>query len=826
MFITACKFFRRDWRSGELTALFLALSVSVASMSSTSIFVDRLNRSTKLKAAEFLAADLLVTSHFPLPGNWLEKAERLNIKTASTAEFATVLIHGDKLLLCGIKAVTDAYPLRGSLTTVMGQNSKQLDTVEIPSFGTAWISPRVMQVLGLNLGDSIEVGERKLKLTRILKYEPDRRGNFLSLAPRVMINKLDLEATAAIQPGSHVHQYFLFAGTDATIKDFTAWLSPQLDPTQKILDVHENRPELGNAYSRAERYLGLSSVVVVMISGVAIAMASRRYSERHFSLTAILRCLGAQRYEIYKLFAYQMLILGFVAGSIGCLLGWLSQKLLIVYLHNLLPPNLADSSIFVVSIGLILGWVILAGFSLPPLLRQSQVSPLRVLRKDLDPIASNSLLVYGLGASVIFYLLLRFTQDLKLIGYFVGIATLSVVVLGGCVLILLRASQFIALFPRFSWRFAMKNLSRHLWSNVGQIVAFSVTIMAVLVILVIRTDLLQSWQNQLQDDAANHFALNIFPSKQKSLENWLDRKGIHASRFFPVVRGRLTAINKIDVHKIASHDSQGERAINRDLVLTDTVELPTGNKLVEGDWWQDGALNKVSVEQKLADNLNIHVGDILSFSVGSQSVEVSVSSIRSVKWDSMTPNFYMILSPGTLKTFPRTYLTSFYIPGDQGHLLNELVRQFPNITILQVDQILKQINSVLAQVSLAVEYMLVFSLIAGLAVLSAAVYASMDERIYSACLLRTFGASGSMIKESQGIEFGTLGFVSGFLAAITSEAILWTLYRMVFDLDYQFTWQIWIFAPVISAILIGIFGYGCTRKVIKQSPLVLLRELQ
>lgn len=820
-----CRFLLRDLRSGELTALMLALTVAVSGMTATSCFVDRLNRTTRLKASEFLAADLVVTAHSRLPERWAETAAEAGLQTASTREFASVLLNGEKLLLCGVKAVSDRYPLRGALET-KPPNSESDGGNRIPDPGHAWVAPRVLGALGLNTGDRIRIGDATFTITREILYEPDRRGNFLSLAPRVLINQRDLAATGMVQPGSHVHYYELFAGPRQSMKTFSDWLQPQLEPAQKLLDIYEHRPELGAAFTRAERYLGLTTTVVVLICGVAIAMAVRRYSERHFNLTAILRCLGSGKNAIYLLFGGQLLLLGLVAGVAGSALGWLSQEVLVFYLAEYLPADLLPPGPFTLAIGVVAGLVVLAGFSLPPLLRQGEVSPLRVLRRDLAPPPPNVWMVYTLGGAVIFLLLYRYTHDPGMVGLFLGGLLVAASVLSLLVILVLRASRRLLVLPGFIWRFAVSSVCSRMNANVVQILAFAVTMTAMIVILVIRTDLLQTWEAQLDENAPNYFALNIFDTDSDAFNRWLERNGLRPGRMFPVVRGRLTEKNGKDVHTIADRGPRGESVINRDLTLTYTRDLPDGNRIVRGEWSDQALPGRISVEQRVAESLGISPGDVLSFRIGSRTVQATVASIRTVNWDSMNPNFYVIFSPGTLEDYPLSYLTSFHVPEGREDVIPGLAAEFPAVTLLEVGMILGQIQSILAQVSLAVEAILVFSLLAGLTVLFAAVYSSLDERLYSASLLRAFGASARQLRDSQFLEFFLLGLISGLFAASLSEVILRVLYSRVFELQFHTLWWIWTLFPAVAALLIGGLGHACTRRVVHQSPATLLRELQ
>ncbi|WP_031434368.1 ABC transporter permease [Methylomarinum vadi] len=815
----------RDARSGELGILLLALIIAVTSSTAISLFADRLHRTMTNQAAEFLAADLVVTSPRPIPEHWLKKARELNLREANTAEFSSVLIENDEMLLAGVKAVTDSYPLRGYLKTITDDYMTETIRHQGPSPGKAWVEKRVLSALKLQLGDPLTVGEKRLTIERIVTYEPDKRGDLYSLSPRVMINAADLAATRVIQPGSHVHYFFQFSGAAPALLEYNRWLKPLLNPSQRLMDIHEDRPELGNALSRAERYLGLSSIVVIVIAGVAIAMTTRRYSERHFDATAILRCLGCKQHEVLWLYLCQFLLLGIVASVIACGLGWLAQEVLFHLLRNLLPAQVAAPGFFAVIFGFMTGLAILFGFALPPLLRLKNVPPLRVLRRDLQPLPASAWLVYGLALLLIAVLIWRYTEDLKMTATIIGGGLLATLLLG--LLVYAVLVQLRRLLPklRLSWRFGLQNLIRHARSTTNQVLAFSITLVAMILSLTVRTDLLNDWQRQLPDNAPNHFALNIFPEQKDALKRELEEQNIDGSRFYPVVRGRLVKINGVAVQRIVSKESEGERATHRDLSLTWAETMPEENKLIAGQWWDSVKTGLVSIEAKLAKSLKVGMGDQLTFTIGSRQMTATVSSIREVQWDTMKPNFYMIFSPGTLDGFASTYITSFYLPEEKKNYLNTLVKNHPGTTILEVDLILKQFKSILAQLTEAVNFLLYFALAAGFTVLFAAIYSTLDNRIYEGALMRTLGANRRLLRKAHLLEFAALGLISAMLSIVMSEGLLLSLYHFVLHLDYRPDVLQWAVTLLSGGLFIALAGYWGVREVVRKSPMRIFREL-
>jgi len=816
------KLLGRDSRSGELTLVVLALLIAVSNSTAISLFADRLQRTMAEQAAEFLAGDLVMTDAAPIDDRWLAQANGLGLQHSQTSEFLSMLLENDEMLLAAVKSVSDGYPLRGQLKTSDGDLLIETSVKQGPEPGTAWVDKWLLTALKLKLGDALTVGEKPLTITRVLNYEPDKRSDFYSFSPRVMINQADLQATEVIQPGSRVRYGVQFKGEETALANLKQALKAQLTPSQKILDIHNDRPELGSALQRAERYLGLSSVLVILIAGVAIAMATRRYSERHFSAIAVLRCLGATQRDIAWLYGGQFLLLGLLSCAAGCGLGWLAQFGLFQLLKTLLPQQLANPSWLAVFLGFITGMAILLAFALPPLLRLQRVSPLRVLRLDLAPLPSSAWLIYGLAVVIVTALVWRYTDDAQLTATIVGIGLLALLALGLLMAGLLRLAA--GLLPRMSlhWRFGLKGLLRDSKTTVTQMLAFTITLTAMALSFTVRSDLIADWQRQLPQSAPNHFALNILPDRLEDFQNDLQQAQIASNRFYPVIRGRLVAINQQDVQLRVSKDSQGEEATQRELSLTWSAQLPEDNKITAGDAWQGDKPGLVSVEKKLADNLKIQPGDQLQFNVGGTLVNATVGNLRTVEWDTMQPNFYMIFSPGSLDGLPTTYMTSFHMAAEQKPLLLTLLKKYPATTVLEVEQIVKQLQTILTQLTQAINLLFYFALAAGFTVLFTAVYATLDQRIYEGAVMRTLGARRGLLRLTHIIEFGLLGMLAGTLAAIAGEAILYALYTRVMHIDYHPGYLQWLLLPTLGACSIGLAGYWGVRRVVDHSPLRVL----
>ncbi|BAV32848.1 ABC transporter permease [Sulfuricaulis limicola] len=822
----AWRLLTRDWRAGELRVLAAALVIAVGAVTAIGFFSDRLNRAMTYQSADLLGADLRLTGAEPVPAEWIRSAADHGLRHVETLDFASVVVHGDKLQLASIKAAAPGYPLRGTLRTAPALYAAETDTVDIPAPGTAWVEARILQALGLAIGARIEIGSAAFTVTRVLTYEPGRGGSFFTMAPRVLMHRDDVAATAVVQPGSRVTYSYLFAGADTDLARYQEWLKTRLGPHHRLFDVRDAGSSIGRALGRAERYLGLTSLLAVLLAGVAIAMGARRYSERHFDTAAMLRCFGATQGDLVRLFVPQFLLLGLVASAAGCALGWLTQEAVFYLLREVYPVRLPPAGLAPVAFGFFTGLLALAGFALPPLMRLRQVPPLRVIRREMAPLPPAAWLVYGSAAAAILILMWRFTGSLLLTAAVLAGSLAAAAALAAFAGALLALSRRVHRRVGVAWRFGMNNLWRRTRTSIGQILAFGLVLMAMAVIALLRTDLLNTWQTQLPPDTPNHFAFNILPQNVAAMQGFFAANRIPASDLYPMVRGRLTEINGRPVTQAVTKEDDGNEAIRRELNLTWTDTLPSDNRLVRGAWWNNTATaNPVSVEEKLAKKLGIEIGDELTFSIAGSERRAQVASIRSVQWDSFHPNFYMIFPPGALDGLPATYLTSFHLEPEQKPLLTSLVRAFPAVTVLEMDQVLAQVRTILAQVTAAVELVLLFVLAAGFAVLFAVLSASLDERFHEGALLRTLGAGRRQLRAAHFAEFAVLGMLAGVLAAIGTELIAWVLYTRAFELEYRFKWPVWVLTPLAGGLLIGLAGYIGTRRVVSQSPLTVLREL-
>src|SRR5450830_33191 len=825
LFSLATRQLLRDARAGELRVLFFALLVAVAASTAIGYFGARLNGAMLLRATEFLAADLVLDGTSGARPEQVQSGRDLGLEHARAVEFSSVIATDNAIQLSSIKAADEHYPLRGALKSAAEPFGAETAGGG-PAPGEAWVEARLLTALDLKIGDSIDVGMKTVRLARVLTYEPDRSVNFYSLTPRVLINLADLDATGVVQPGSRVDYRELWRGSASALASYRESITPSLAANQRLLDARDGNRQIGGALGKAERYLNMASLVAVLLSGVAVALSASRFAARRFDASALLRCLGLSRRETMTLFSLQLAMLGVLASVCGALLGWLAQLGLFALLHDLLPADVPAGGLRPALAGIGTGLVALAGFALPPLAALGRVPPLRVLRRDLLPIPSSTWMVYGAALLALGLIMWRLSLDLVLTFALLGGGVVAALILGGLLLLLLQSLRRLLARASLPWRLGLGQLLRHPLAAAGQSLAFGLILLSMGLIALLRGELLDTWQNQLPKDAPNYFALNILPADKDAFGARLLELQAQSAPLYPVVPGRPISINGEPLQGIVSKDSSGDRAVQRDLSLTWAADLPPGNALTAGAWWaqQPGdEIPGVSVEAKVAESLKLKLDDHLVFTVAGENREARVTSLRTINWDNFQPNFFMIFQPGTLKDLPATYLTSFYLAPGHDRQIIDLSRAFPAATILQVEALLEQLRSILAQVTLAVEYVLLFVLAAGMAVLFSGLQATLDERIRQGALLRALGAERKLLVKARRIEFGLLGAISGLLAALGTELVTWVLYRYAFDLAWHP--HVWLLLlPVIGAVLIGGAGVFGTRRALNASPLTVLRE--
>lgn len=823
--LLALRLLLREARSGELTLILAALLIAVTSTTAIALFSARLDLAMQSRSNDLLGADLRLQSTSKIDPAWQEEAQRLGLSTSQILTFPSVVLHGDDMSLAAIKAVDKGYPLRGILRIreQAGDDAATLDATQGPLPGEAWVEPRLLALLNAQLGDEVELGTTRLRLSAVIVEESDRGGNFYNLSPRLMMNWADLEASGLTAAGSRLNWRLLLLGDEQTLAQLRTFRD--LAPNQTFESLADSNQAMANALDKARRYLGLAAMLAVVLASVAVAISAQRYASRHFDISALMRTFGLARAQVWNIYALQLLQLGLMATLAGLALAALLQAGLLAVLGELVPQPLPAAPWSAWLLGASSGVLTLLGFALPYLLPLARVTPLRVLRRELQPVPLSGWLITSLALIALTLLLFLFTHDLPMTLGMMGGGSLLVVImllaLNGLIQSLRRllAQRDLPLM----WRFAWQHLSRNSRQSAGQILAFALTMMVMLVIGALRNDLLADWQASLPDDAPNVFAINIQPYEVDEFRQSLKDAGLESQKLYPMVPGRLLRINDVSVQELAVAD---DPAINRDLALTSDPQLPASNIIEEGRW--QALLDEsaqVSLEQRLAGRLGVGLGDTLSFSAGGVEFSAVVSSIRSVDWGSMTPNFYMMFSADVLAQLPANYLTSFYVPPESQARLTALIRQYPGITLLDMQVVLGQVQTLLEQVSLAVELILLFVLVAALLVMLSSLVAALPERLREGAVLRTLGAGRAMLRRGHLAEFALLGFISSLLALIGAEAICFGLYRGLLSLPYSGLGWVWLGLPPLAAIMLALPGMWLMRRTVKVAPLTVLREL-
>lgn len=824
----------RELKAGQLTIISLALILAVTVATVISVFSNRLDSGMLSKSTEILGADLRIRSSEAIPENFVLQAESLGLNTTRTLSFPSVVVAGESMSLAAIKGVEVAYPLKGTVIISNDAFSEGYQVQSGPARGEVWLESRLLALLNIQVGDQVEVGRSQFTVAAVINQESDRGGNFYSLSPRLMMHLSDIEAAGLIQTGSRLRWRLLVAAphewpltqAQAAVAQYQQWLEPELSISQNLESLSDNNQALSASLDKARQYLSLSAILAILLSGIAIAMAARDYALHHFDTSALLRTLGASQKQVLLLFSLQLLYLAIICSLIGLVLGTLAQTVLVTLLSGLFQNALPEASLSAWLLASVTAPATLLGFALPHLLSLGKVSPLRILRRELEPLGWGAISIYSLAMLAIFGLSLWFTQNALMS---------AILVIGGCLglLILVQGVRLflgflnrlvpvarLSLYLRFAWRQVMQNPQQ----TATQVLAFSMILMIMLIISIVRHDLLADWQRALPDDAPNFFSMNIQQHEKTRYEAKLAEVGFEHKPLFPMVPGRLTQINALNVHE---HDTLKEDpALQRDLALTWSQHLPEGNDILQGNWHDNHSpVQQVSVESGLAKRLGITLNDELTFEVAGQRVTATVSSIRKVDWGTLSPNFYMILSSSALENLPLSYLTSFYVPEEKQDQLMSLIRDYPTITLLDMSMVFGQIQTLVNQVTLAVEYLLLLVLFAGLLVLLAALYSSLDERIHQGAILRTLGVSKANLRRKQWSEFAFLGLISGLIALLGAEVISFCLYRFLLDLNYSPQYNLWLWVPACSALLIMFLGAITTRKVSQQPPIVVLREI-
>ncbi|WP_298926173.1 FtsX-like permease family protein [uncultured Ramlibacter sp.] len=794
----------RDLRAGELRLLIVAVTLAVAALTAVGFFADRLKGGLARDARQLLGGDAVVSSDNPTPQAFMDKARALGLQSTVTLGFPTMgrasEAQGGASKLVALKAVSPGYPLRGNLTVATAPETPGAVTREVPARGEAWVDAPLLEAIGLKAGDMLLLGDARLRISRIIVLEPDRGGGFMSFAPRVMVNAADLPATRLIQPASRISYRFAVAGKDRDVAAFADWAAQEAKKREvsglRVESLEGGRPEMRQTLDRAEKFLNLVALLSALLSAVAVALAARGFAAGHLDDCAMLRVLGQSQRTIAWSYAFEFALIGLAASALGVAIGYGVHFVFVLLLAGLVEAALPAASFWPVAFGLGMGLTLLFAFGLPPVLQLAQVPPLRVIRRDVGNLRPASAAVLAIGVTGFAVLLLAASSDLLLgaiaVGGFAG-AVLLFAALSWLAVKGLRLAVNEATAPRWLV-LATRQISARPAYAVVQVSALAVGLLALVLLVLLRTDLIASWRQATPPDAPNRFVINVMPEQNQAFQQALREAGVQRFDWYPMIRGRLVAVNGKAVAPDDYTEDRAKRLVDREFNLSHSAVQPPHNAVVAGRWQAEEA-GAISVEEGIAKTLGLKLGDSLRFDIGGIQAESRITSLRKVDWGSMRANFFVIYPVSAMADVPVTFMSAFRAPDGKG-FDNALVRAFPNITNVDMTSTINQIQGVLDKVVRAIEFLFGFTLAAGVVVLFAAVTATREERAREFAIMRAVGARASLLRQVQRAELAGVGLLAGFLASIVASVVGWALARWVFD----FTWTASPLVPLLGAL--------------------------
>jgi len=809
----------RELKSGEVRVLAAALALAVAAMTAVGFFTDRVAQGVQARSSEVLAADLVLRSNRPIAPAQASLAGDVGLATARTASFPSVVLAGDESALADIEGVTEGYPLRGALRVSSAFDAESVTVNAVPPPGEAWADPRLLARLGAAVGQVVQLGRIELEITRLLDYRPDQGFSFAELAPTLLVNYADIEPSGLVAPGSRVSYRLLLAGDAGALAAYRNRV--ELGVGERLRGIEDAQPEIGNAVERAGRFIGLASLVSALIAAVAVAMAARRFASRRMDTVALMKCVGAPRRFVLTAMLVQLLVVGLAASLVGLALGWLAQEGLVRILADLVGDQLPPPTLAPAIGGLVLAAIVLAGFALVPIIELCRTPPGRVLRRDLLPPSAGPLVLYGAAIVGVLALLTWQVRDATLVGWLaLGTAAVMLGLAAGGWLLVQAASRLRG--GGAAWRYGLANVSRRGRDSIVQVGAFGIGLMVLLLLTLVRSGLLEQWRATLPADAPNRFLINIQPHEADGVSRFLAER-FGAGELVPLIRARLTEINGQPVAQIEFSSPRAQGFIDRESNLSTAADPAPDNRIVAGRWWPLGDEAEVSVEVDFARDLGIRLGDRLGFDIAGEQLDVKVTSLREVQWDTFNPNFFMVFPPGLMEEYPLTYISSIYVDRSMRGDVLDLVRSYPSVTVIDIEAAIAQVRDVMDQASLAVQYVFLFALGAGILVMLAVVQSTREERLYESAMLRTLGARRSVVLAGVAVEFAALGLIAGILAAAGASGVAWLLARRVFQLEFAPDPMVWIAGILAGLFVVGGTGVLATRSVVTHPPANVLR---
>ncbi len=825
---------RRDLAAGDVRILLAALVLAVVAVTAVGFVTDRAERALAIEANRLLGGDAVVRGNAPPTDVIDAAADAPGLQRTRTVELDSMIRVGEgeaaNLRLGDLRALGEGFPLRGQFTVIDEAGGVPRAASGIPAPGTLWMSQAGAETLRARIGDTVGIGQSQLRLAALVTQEPDAALDYFNVAPKVFLNLDDLQATGLVQVGSRLRHRLVVAGDSNAVERFVAVARDNLGRGQRLETIEDARPEIRSALDRAGRFLGLAALVSVVLAAVAVAMAARRHSERHLSGTAVMRCLGASQRTLVGVHVGELLLLGLLASTVGVAIAFTLQWAIGGWLEGALGLSIPAAGVMPALQGYAVGLVVLLAFGAPPVLALRRVPALRVLRRDLDPTEPSAWAVAAVGLGGLAALLWWKAGSPELatamlLGIVATLAVLALLAWGLIALVRRLRSRL-----RGSLRYGLANVSRRAGTSVAQIAALGLGLMALLLLTFVRTDLLDRWQLALSAEAPNRFIINVQDDQLDDVRGFIAQRGVAEPVLFPMIRARLASHNgeAVTGEDYEAEDDRARRRADREFNLSVVDALREDNEVVAGEFWgaTPPAAPELSIEEDFAESLGWKLGDTVGFDIAGQPFEGTVTSLRSVDWESFQPNFFVIASPGALDGFAASHITAVHVPATDTGFTGALVERFPNLSVIDVDAVLTQVRSTADQVSTVVEVVFYFSLVAGLLVLMAAVSASQDERLLEGGVMRVLGGSRRQLRLAQASEFAAIGLLSGLVAAIAASVLAGVVATQVFDLPWQANWAMAAFGGALGVVAALAAGLFATRRVLDAPPSVTLRELQ
>ena len=835
----------RDFRSGELNLLIISVVLAVAALTAVGFFSDRLQAGLWRDARQLLGGDAVVVSDKPTPANFQQKAQALGLTTNATLSFPSMAraddAKGGETKLVALKAVSEGYPLRGqmSLLNLQGSDAIKPDlsksypakpTREVPQPGQAWVDAALLEVLNLQMGDALWLGDKSFQIAALIDREPDRGAGFMNFAPRVMIHQSDVMATGLIQPASRLSYRMAVAGeaSQANVQQFLKWARDEVAKPEvrgiQVESMESGRPEMRQTLDRAEKFLNLVALLAALLCAVAVALAARTFASKHLDGCALLRVLGQSQKTLSVAYAFEFITAGWVASLLGVIMGYGIHHAFIWLLAGLVDVQLPPSSGEPALLGMGMGLTLLLAFGLPPVLQLAKVPAMRVIRRDMGGLQAASVGVLLTGLLGFAGALMWASRDVKLGLMTVGGFAMATLLFAGATWLALKVLRKWVpsdTTPRWLLLATRQVMARPVYAVV-QVSALSVGLLALVLLVLLRTDLISSWRKATPVNAPDRFVINVQPDQTQAFQDKLSQVGVKDYDWYPMIRGRLVAVNGREVSPQDYTDERAKRLVDREFNLSARATQPEHNAVVKGQW-QEGEKDTVSVEVGIAKTLGLNMGDRLRFDVGGVISEGRISSLRKVDWGSMRANFFVIYPVDNLPDVPLSYMAAFKTP-DVPAFERNLLQQFPNVTSVDLRASLTQVQKVLDQVIRAVEFLFAFTLMAGLLVLTAAVTSTREERKREFAIMRALGATGRLLSQVQTAELIGVGLMAGFLASLVAELVGWGLARFVFEFEWTASLWVPVAGALTGALLAWIAGWWGLAEVLRQPVSQTLRQ--